>query len=215
MERLSHRIERAVEEKLWKPIALSKDGPKLSHLFFADDLILFAEAEGGQIDVIRSCLEDFCLSSGQRVNFHKSAMFVSPNVHRDKAQRLSSRAGITLTNDLGRYLGLRAINGRITQVRYQELILRIQQKLATWKTKHLSVAARITLVKSVASFMAIYPMFTEQLPASVCNSLDMINRQFIWGEEDGKKKFHPIAWEQMTLPRQLGGAGIRPTKLAN
>ncbi|CAL1405408.1 unnamed protein product [Linum trigynum] len=215
MERLAHRIDQAVDEKLWKPITLTKDGPKLSHLFFADDLILFAEAEGGQIDVIRSCLEEFCASSGQRVNFNKSAMYVSPNIRRDKAQRLGERAGITLTNDLGRYLGLKTINGRITKGRYQELILRIQQKLATWKTNHLSVAGRITLVKSITSSMAIYPMFTERLPTAICNSLDRINRQFVWGEEDGKSKFHPVAWEQMTKPRQQGGVGIRPTKLAN
>ncbi|CAL1380726.1 unnamed protein product [Linum trigynum] len=215
MERLAHRIEQAVDEKRWKPISLAKNGPRLSHLFFADDLILFAEAEGGQIDVIRSCLQDFCSSSGQKVNLSKSAIYVSPNVHRDKAQRLSSRAGITLTDDLGKYLGLKAINGRITKGRYQELILKIQQKLATWKANHLSVAARITLVKSVASSMAIYPMFTERLPACVCSSLDRLNRQFVWGEEDGKTKFHPIAWEQMTKPRHQGGVGIRPTRLAN
>ncbi|CAL1384433.1 unnamed protein product [Linum trigynum] len=63
--------------------------------------------------------------------------------------------------------------------------------------------------------MAVYPMFTEALPTSVCNDLDRCNRQLIWGEEDGTSKFHLIAWEQMTLPRKLGGAGIRPTRLAN
>ncbi|CAL1384036.1 unnamed protein product [Linum trigynum] len=215
MERLAHRIEQVVEEKLWKPIPLSKDGPKLSHLFFADDLILFAEAESGQIDVIRSCLEDFCLSSGQKVNLHKSAMFVSPNVHRDKAQRLSARAGISLTNDLGRYLGISAINGKVTKERYHQLLLKIQNKLATWKANHLSTAARITLVKSISSSMSIYPMFTERLPVSVCNNIDRINRRFVSGEEEGQTKFHPVGWEQLTLPKDHGGVGIRPTKLAN
>ncbi|CAL1400518.1 unnamed protein product [Linum trigynum] len=135
MERLSHRIEQAIAEKTWKPISLSTNGPKLSHLFFADDLVLFAEAEGSQIETIRQCLDDFCHSSGQRINLLKSAMYVSPNVHWDKAQRLSSRAGIPLTADLGKYLGLHTINGRITKNRYTELILRIQNKLASWKTK--------------------------------------------------------------------------------
>ncbi|CAL1413624.1 unnamed protein product [Linum trigynum] len=58
-------------------------------------------------------------------------------------------------------------------------------------------------------------MFTEQLPASVCSSLDKINRQFIWGGEEGKSSFHPIVWDQMVVPRSQGGADIRPTRLAN
>ncbi|CAL1365946.1 unnamed protein product [Linum trigynum] len=189
MERLAHKIEQAVEAKLWKPLQLSKNGPKLSHLFFADDLVLFAEAEGSQIDIIKRCLDDFCSSSGQRVNHSKSAMFVSPNVRRDKAARLSSRAGINLTADLGRYLGITAINGRITKARYKELLLKIQNKLAAWKTRHLSMAARVTMVKAVTSNIAIYPMFSELLPVGVCKSIDRCNRSFIWGEEEDRQSF--------------------------
>ncbi|CAL1353808.1 unnamed protein product [Linum trigynum] len=73
----------------------------------------------------------------------------------------------------------------------------------------------MTMVRSISTSMAVYPMFSELLPASVCSSLDKVNRQFMWGEEEGKTSFHPIAWEQMTLPKSQGGAGIRPTKLAN
>lgn len=48
MERLCHLNEEAVEEKKWKPIFLSRGGPKLTHICFADDLILFAEASLAQ-----------------------------------------------------------------------------------------------------------------------------------------------------------------------
>lgn len=44
MEKLSHLIESDVEIKRWKPIKSSQNGPLITHLFFADDLILFAEA---------------------------------------------------------------------------------------------------------------------------------------------------------------------------
>ncbi|CAI0382711.1 unnamed protein product [Linum tenue] len=72
-------------------------------------------------------------------------MFVSANIDKRKAHRLSSRAEIPLTVDLGRYLGVMAIHGRVTKDIYRELVMRIQKKLAPWKTRHLSLAARITV----------------------------------------------------------------------
>ena len=44
MERLACRIEVSVQSKKWHPINLSKEGLRLFHLFFMDDLIFLAEA---------------------------------------------------------------------------------------------------------------------------------------------------------------------------
>lgn len=50
-------IEEAIGKKQWKPISLSRGGPKLSHICFADDLILFVEASVAQIRIIRDILK--------------------------------------------------------------------------------------------------------------------------------------------------------------
>ena len=44
IDRLSHLIDIAASEGLWKPFKLGRDGPKISHLLFVDDMILFGEA---------------------------------------------------------------------------------------------------------------------------------------------------------------------------
>lgn len=44
MERLFQTIEEAIAQEKWNPIRASRDGPLLSNLFFADDVVLFAEA---------------------------------------------------------------------------------------------------------------------------------------------------------------------------
>lgn len=68
LKRLAHLINQVVANHSWRPIQLKKDGPKLSHLFFANDLTLFAEANMKQVEVISQCLDRFCLASGQRVS---------------------------------------------------------------------------------------------------------------------------------------------------
>lgn len=60
-----------------------------SHVNFADDLVLFAEASTNQTYIINDCLEEFCISSGQKVSRAKSKVFVSKNASRGLAQVIS------------------------------------------------------------------------------------------------------------------------------
>lgn len=60
MEKLSHLIQITTEIGRWKPIKSSQNGPLVSHLFFADDLILFAETSTSQARVLKNCMDSFC-----------------------------------------------------------------------------------------------------------------------------------------------------------
>lgn len=44
IERLGHAISDLMDKDSWHPVQLMKRGLKLSHIFFVDDLVLFAEA---------------------------------------------------------------------------------------------------------------------------------------------------------------------------
>ena len=46
----------------WKPMKLCCHGSPLSHMFFTDDLLLFAEASENQMDVIMRSLDQFCIA---------------------------------------------------------------------------------------------------------------------------------------------------------
>jgi len=72
MEILSHIILVMVENNFWKPIKVGKNGPALLHLALDDDLMLFADASLDQVDVISTCLDLFCESSGEKVSKEKT-----------------------------------------------------------------------------------------------------------------------------------------------
>lgn len=80
MERLGHAIRRSVMGGKWKPIALSKGGPPLSHLFFANDLVLFGEVTQVIAKVLRSTIDVFCLHSRHKVSPSKSKLCFSTNI---------------------------------------------------------------------------------------------------------------------------------------
>ncbi|KAL8141078.1 hypothetical protein V2J09_007099 [Rumex salicifolius] len=79
----------------------------------------------------------------------------------------------------------------------------------------LSLAGRVTLARSVLSAIPSYAMSSTRIPNSMCDKLDRVCRSFIWGGYSEVRKLHLVAWEDMCLPKRLGGLGIRSMKDAN
>lgn len=112
MEFLSHLIQEKVDQGTWKPISIG--GMQLSHLFFADDLILFAEASVEQGTVVKQCLEEFCEASGERVNYDKSSILFARSVHTSTKQEVSAELPIPIATNFETYLGVPISCGRMT-----------------------------------------------------------------------------------------------------
>lgn len=163
----------------WKPIVLSKDGPPITHLFFADDLLLFGEASLAQMNVMITCLDDFCSASGQKVSKDKSRLLISNNVPRGLAPDISRAAGIRLTSNLGKYLGVPLLHKAPTKATYDFILERTQKRLSSWKASTLSLAGRVTLAKSVVAALPSYCMQTMLIPKGVCEILDQLQRNFV------------------------------------
>ncbi|XP_056697578.1 uncharacterized protein [Spinacia oleracea] len=215
MERLAHLIEKAVDLQVWRPVKASRNGPSISNLAFADDLILFAEATVDQAMIMYECLDQFCGASGSKISHAKSRVFFSSNTEAEIKKDICDALNITETDDLGVYLGVPTINGRSSKKEYQFLVDRINGKLAGWKSKMISMAGRATLVQSCLSPMPYYAMQTTKLPRSTCDEIDRISRRFLWGGSEEKKKIHLVSWDTITKPKQLGGLGIRSMRQAN
>ena len=97
MEYLGQLIVEKCNAKLWQPIKASGSRPTFSHLFFADDLVLFARADGTNCSTIRDVLDEFCSISGQTISEAKSRAYFSPNVDRDTRESLSDILGFSST----------------------------------------------------------------------------------------------------------------------
>lgn len=215
IEQLSHVIRDAVRKGSWKGIQLSRDGPLLSHLLFADDMVLFSEATEEQIVVIKNCLERFSEASGQRVSFTKSQITFSHNVNPVLANRISTIACMQQTEDMGRYLGVPYIHGRVTGSLFNPMLTRIDARLEGWRAKYLSLAGKITLAQSVLTTIPFYTMQSTLLPVGVCDIIDKKVRNFIWGSNDGERCMHLVKWNTVTRAKTHGGLGIRKARDMN
>ncbi|MCH81648.1 putative ribonuclease H protein, partial [Trifolium medium] len=124
MDKLSHLIMHAANIGKWRGIKAGRAGPMVSHLMFADDLLLFGEASEKQMQCVLDILNEFCSLSGQEA-------------------------------------------------------------------------------------VPIYPMMTEKIPKACLEDIQRIQRNFIWGEYDNVRKYHAVNWNMVTLPKWMGGLGLR------
>ena len=64
-------------------------------------------------------------------------------------------------------------------------------------------------MKSVMSTIPNYVMQGEALPMHLCEKLDKINRDFLWGSTRYKKKLHLVGWNKIIQPKEKGGLSIK------
>ncbi|XP_061366310.1 uncharacterized protein LOC133309544 [Gastrolobium bilobum] len=214
-ERLAHLIQVAADVKAWKPIILRKGGPPISHLFFADDIILCAEAALDQAHIINQVLRLFAVSSGQKINLEKTRVFFSRNVKFGRAKEISDCLGINSTPNLGKYLGVFLNHSRVSKNSFEHILERVKQRMNAWSVKSLSLAGRLKLAKSVLFAMPTYAMQTAWLPKSVCEEIEKHTRGFIWGSSKERRGTHLVKWERMCSNRQCGGVGLRELRTFN
>lgn len=208
MEFLGHLIEEKCINGDWKPLKASRENIGVSHLFFADDLILFAKVEDKVCMAIMEVLKRFCEEFGQKVSLEKSRIYFSPNVQDGVREVISSRLGIQATTNIGKYLGFPINHRGVARNQLNFVVERVMNKLAGWKAKFLSFAGRTVLVKSVMSAIPNYVMPGEVLLIHLCEKLDKINRDFIWGPTREKRKVHQVGWDKIIKPKEEGGLGI-------
>ena len=101
IERLSQLIESLHLSGRWKVVPLTRGGTRVSHLMFANDVVVFGEANKEQAQVVKECLAEFCEWSGQKVSTQKSSIYFSPNINEAVAVEVCNTLGIQRTEDFG------------------------------------------------------------------------------------------------------------------
>ncbi|XP_077226372.1 uncharacterized protein LOC143862931 [Tasmannia lanceolata] len=159
----------------------STENLPISHLFYADDVMLFANASVANTIKIKECLDKFKNCTGLEANFNKSEIIFAGCNHRLKGLI----RGVLQMNEGAlpmKYLGLPLTSGRLTSGDCIPLISKIRGRIASW---------------------------ANRLPMGVLNEIDKIMRKFVWAESSLANSYHPISWDNVCSPKDEGGLGIQ------
>ena len=215
MEVLGFFIKDKCDVKLWDLVKKSRGGLTVSHLFFADDLVLFAKADMKNCISMLDALEGFCGISGQKISKEKSRVYFSPNMDGNKRDEICEVLGIQSKPKLGKYLGFSLKQPGSSSKDFDFVVERVQSKLADWKGHLLSFAGKVVLAHSVLTTILAYVMQSTLLSYQSLEALNRMTRNFIWGSTPDKRKVHMVSWNKVTQPKAEGRLGLQAAKPKN
>ena len=111
-EGMSALIHSSVQRQRLRGVAASSGGPSVSHLFFADDSLIFGRASLEECAKIQRVLQIYEQSSGQKLNRSKTSLFFSPNTADELMESIKAMFGANEIRPHESYLGLPSLVGR-------------------------------------------------------------------------------------------------------
>ena len=148
-------------------LQVCKRSPHITHLFFADDSLLFCKATTADFDEIQRLLMVYERATCQLVNRQKTSLFFSPNTPTEIQEVLKQRFGANIIHQHEKYLGLPSLVGRNKRNIFQQIKERVANKLSGWKEKFLSMAGREVLIKAVVQAIPMHTTSCFLLPKSL------------------------------------------------
>lgn len=212
---LSTSIQRAVLRKEITSLPIARGGVRISHLFFADDNLLFCRATLGEWSKLQEILGVYERASGQLLNRGKTTLFFSRGTNRVTQERIKEAVGVNSTHNYEKYLGLPALIGHSQLQSFKEIEGRIWDRICGWKEKFLSQAGKEVLLKVVLQAIPTYTMSVFQIPKILCKQINSMLQRFWWGHKKNLSKVAWMKWERLGRAKGIGGLGFRDIECFN
>ncbi|XP_022891863.1 uncharacterized protein LOC111406714 [Olea europaea var. sylvestris] len=187
---------------------------KITHLCFADDLMVFCRAEVGSVSIIGECLNRFKTLSRLIPNPDKSNLFasgVSTYLKDQLLDILGYKEGVLPV----RYLGVPLISTKLRALDCKMLVDRIIARAKSWTCRALSYAGRLQLIKSMLFSIQVYWSSVFLLPKAVIKQVENSLRAFLWKGSDLGAGGSKVAWAKICMPKEEGGLGLRGLEIWN
>jgi hypothetical protein len=213
VEGLAGLMRRAVDIGKFKGYQVNSN-IRFQMLQFADDTILMGEGTQANLWTIKTLLRSFELVSGLKINFVKSKLYgvnIDPIFLAAGATFLSCRSEVIPFKFLGIPVGA---NPRRKET-WKPVVDAMSKRLCSWNSRHLSYGGRITLINSVLSSLPLYFFSFFKAPRCVLQQLVRLQRNFLWGGGAADKRLCWVKWDQVCLPKEQGGLGVKNLELFN
>ncbi|MCI15852.1 RNA-directed DNA polymerase (Reverse transcriptase), partial [Trifolium medium] len=196
-------MRKAVECNLFKGFTIRSDGPTISHVQYADDMLCIGEPSVENLWTLKAILRGFELASGLKVNFWKSCL-VGVNVSDEFMEMACTFLNCKKGGLPFKYIGLPVGANPRRLSTWAPLLDSLRKKLNSWGHKHISLGGRLVLINSVLNSIPIFHLSFLKMPVQVLKKVIRIQREFLWGGVNGGKKLTWIKWSVVCQEKKNG-----------
>lgn len=111
-EGISALIKSTINRGQMGGISICRGGPKLSHLFFDDDSLIFYKATPEECTALQRILKVYECASEQQLNMTKTSLFFSSSTPGGVQEEIRFRFSAQVIKQHEKYLGLPSLIGR-------------------------------------------------------------------------------------------------------
>jgi hypothetical protein len=166
--------------------------------------MLFFRANETQASRVKLLINEFETGTGQLLNPSKCSILFSPACSQDDQVDVRTILNVEQQFFDAKYLGLPTPDGRMDRGKFANLQSSLSKLIIEWGDGLLAQSAREVLIKAIAQAIPTYVMSVFKLPASLCDELTRLIRNYWWGSEHGKRKTHWIGWPKLQRSKSQG-----------
>ena len=171
MEGLSKLIQRATDLKQISGFQVRRVAEPISHLHYADDTIIFLDADQEQLAYTLSILKCFEVVSGLKINLAKTKIINVGAVAQLKAW--ASEFGCGTDQLPTKYLGVPLGATQRARATWDPILTKFDKRLSQWKGKQLSNGGKLTLINATLSNLPIYYLSVLLAPIKIVNAMEI------------------------------------------
>lgn len=204
----------ANNDEIWG-VSICRTGPRITHLLFADDSLIFCRAKEAECQKLLDLLAIYEKASRQKINRLKTNLFFSKSTPQDTQEVIKQTLGVPVIHQYESYLGLPSFIGRSKNNSFAKIKQQVWKGLQGWEGKLLLQMGREVLIKAVAQALPTYTMSCFKLPGTLCHEMEALIRKFFWGQRRYSRKIHWLKWQELCKQKAQGGMGFKDLSLFN
>lgn len=139
----------ANNDEIWG-VSICRTGPRITHLLFADDSLIFCRAKEAECQKLLDLLAIYEKASRQKINRLKTNLFFSKSTPQDTQEVIKQTLGVPVIHQYESYLGLPSFIGRSKNNSFAKIKQQVWKGLQGWEGKLLLQMGREVLIKAVA-----------------------------------------------------------------
>lgn len=151
----------------------------LTHLSFADDIMVFTDGRVRSIERIVDVFDYFAKISGLRISMEKSTIYYA-GISEEEREELINQFQFASGKLPVRYLGLPLRTRQMRAADYQVFIEKIKIRISLWTKRFLSMAGRLQLIRSVLMSIVNFWMTGFKLPSQCIKEINSLCSAFLW-----------------------------------